>query len=136
VAVPLANFFDGILLCELGNFLEGIFFLLFENFLEGILAIKLTWNRNHEKMARRPESGEPIFSCRNAVGRHYVRGPAFDPRYWSRLVRCVLRQHQRQDVRNVLYVAGAITTVISNCQAREHGNLPKDDPRMPAMLVF
>lgn len=71
MAVPLANFLDGILLCDLGNFLEGIFFLVVENFLEGIFAIKLTKNRDHEK---RPAARRAVshFSCRNAVGRHYV----------------------------------------------------------------
>jgi hypothetical protein len=61
-----------------------------------------------------------------------VRVAAFDPRNWLRLVSCILRQHQRQDFRNVLDVAGAIKTVIVNCQAREHGHLPRDHPRMPS----
>ena len=49
LAVPLANLLDGILLFDLGNFLEGIFFLVFENLVKGILAMRLTWNGNHEK---------------------------------------------------------------------------------------
>jgi hypothetical protein len=64
VALPLANFLDGILRCDFGNFLEGIFFLVVENFLEGIFAIDVlwgsTWSREM-KMARRPESCEPFF---------------------------------------------------------------------------
>jgi hypothetical protein len=30
------------------------------------------------------------------------------------------------------YFAGTTTMVIANCQAQEHGNLPQDDPHMPA----
>ena len=52
------------------------------------------------KMARHPESGEPIFSSRNAAGRHYVRGLALGG------INCVSY---------VEYFAG---TVITNCQTR------------------
>ena len=54
-----------------------------------------------------------------------MRGLEFDPQYRLRFVSCVLRQHQRQYVRNMLGFAGAITTVIRNGQVLEHGNLPK-----------
>lgn len=53
MAVPLANFLDGILLLDFGNGLEGIFFLVVENFLEGIFAIDAFLSREM-KMARRP----------------------------------------------------------------------------------
>ena len=59
MALPLANFLEGILLCDLGNFLDGIFFLVVENFLEGIFAINSP-RTERMKMARRPKSGEPI----------------------------------------------------------------------------
>ena len=58
--VPLANPRDGILLCDLGNFLEAIFFLAVENFLAGIFAIQVAWNRDCEKQARHPASGELV----------------------------------------------------------------------------
>ncbi len=58
------------------------------------------------------------------MGRHYVGGPVVDPRNGLRLGSHVLGQHQRQDLRDVLDVAGTITTVIRNCQALEHDNLP------------
>jgi hypothetical protein len=32
----------------------------------------------------------------------------------------------------VVDVAGAIKTIIVNCQARDHGHLPRDHPRMPS----
>jgi hypothetical protein len=122
LAVPLANFLDGIFLCDLGNFLEGIFCLAFENFLEGIFAIEPTW-------------GEPISLCQNAVGRLNACGVAFDPRRWLRLVRCVLRQHQCQNGRNVLHVAGAITLVIGIGQSREHGDLSRDNASHARILA-
>jgi len=84
-----------------------------------------------------PREQRAFGSCRNAMGRHYVGGAVFDPRCGLRLVSCVLRQHQRQDVRNVLNVGGPITTVvIIYCQVRGHGNLPKRRPRKPTVSVF
>ena len=39
LAVPLANFLDGIFVWDLGNFLEGIFFLMVEDFFDGSFAM-------------------------------------------------------------------------------------------------
>ena len=32
----------------------------------------------------------------------------------------------------VEHVAGVTTMVVTNCQVQKHGNLPQDNPRMPA----
>ena len=136
LAVPLANFLNGILALDLGNGLDAIFFFAVENFLDGIFAISITKNRDHEKWPAAQKSGEPVFSGRNAVGRHHVQGLVFDPRDWLRFVSFVLRQHQRQDVRNVPHVAGAITKVISYGQALEHGNLPRTTFVSPATRIL
>jgi hypothetical protein len=61
-----------------------------------------------------------------------VEGRQFGSRFRLRLIVWVFRQHQRQNFRNVLYAARAITTVTRHCQARKHGNLPKDDRGLPS----
>ena len=60
----------------------------------------------------------------------------FGLQYLLRPVNDVLCQHQRQDVRNMLQVARAITTIIGNCQAREPDNLPRDDRRSSHALIL
>ena len=75
-------------------------------------------------MARHPESSEPISQVetqREGImyeGLHSALGG---------IAVCVSYAE---------YFAGVITRVVTNCHAQEHGNLPQDDPRMPAMLVF
>ena len=77
---------------------------------------------SNEQRAWWPKRVASRLSYRNTLGRHYVGGFILDPRDRLRIVKFVLRQHQRQDFRNVPNIPKAITTFVSNCQV--HGNLP------------
>ena len=75
-------------------------------------------------MARHPKSSEPISQVETqregimCEGLHSALGGR---------IGCVSY---------VEYFAGVITRVVTNCHAQKHGNLPQDDPRMPAILEF
>ena len=137
VAAPAASFLDVILRWDLGNFLDGIFFLIFENFRDRDIRHKrrppIVQSR---KMARRLRSGEPGSHAETQWEGIMCEEPLSVPISVA-FVNRLLRQHERQDLRNVLCVAGAVLTVIADCRVDEPGNLPRDDlPIAPAVFTF